>query len=88
LSVPPASRAAAWKASTVARSGEAKAKCSGAVGSPSLMKKDPARWSPAHCSLSLDFLDAERRERLAIEAPARLQVANGERQVVDEDVGL
>src|SRR5438067_50580 len=37
---------AAWKASTVARSGAANARCSGAVGSPCLMKKSTRLGGP------------------------------------------
>ena len=43
--------------------------------------------SPADRYLDLDFLDAEWGERLSVEALARLEVANREREVVDEDLG-
>jgi hypothetical protein len=47
---------------------------------------DAARRAPADRSLDLDLLDAERRQRSAVELLARLEVANREREVVDEDV--
>jgi len=47
-----------------------------------------ARRPPADASFKLDFLDAERRERLPVEASARLGVPNRNRQVVDEDLGF
>src|SRR5205823_3898419 len=47
-----------------------------------------ARRPPADASFKLDFLDAERCERLPVEAPARLGVPNRNRKVVDEDLGF
>ena len=47
-----------------------------------------ARRSPTDGSFKLDFLYAERCERLPVEASARLEVVNRNREVVDEDLGF
>jgi hypothetical protein len=47
---------------------------------------DPTRRSPADRPLDRDLLDPKRRQRAAVEGRARLEVANREREVVDEDV--
>jgi hypothetical protein len=43
--------------------------------------------SPADRALELGLLDAEGRERLPVEGAAHLEVANRQREVVDEDRG-
>ena len=51
------------------------------------MKKStrPGR-SPTDCALDLDFLDPKGRERLPVETLARLEIADRQREVVDEEL--
>jgi hypothetical protein len=44
--------------------------------------------SPPDASPSLNFLDAERCERPAVEAPAPLKIPNRKCEVIDEDLSL
>jgi hypothetical protein len=87
LSVPPAPSAAAWKAATVALSGEGQVQRCGRLALPD-EEVDPARRSPADAAPKLNLVDSERRERLTVEAPARLQVTNRNGEMIDQDLGF